>query len=41
MTSRYDYDKYDEDVRWVEERPASINASLLLSLCPKLPIFKR
>ncbi|XP_050737491.1 choline transporter-like 1 [Eriocheir sinensis] len=37
---RYDYDKYDEDVKWVDELRPSFNASMLLDLCPKLPIFQ-
>ncbi|MPC20615.1 CTL-like protein 1 [Portunus trituberculatus] len=38
---RYDYDKYDEDVRWMDDLPyPSVNASLLLNDCPKLPIFQ-
>ncbi|XP_063874718.1 choline transporter-like 1 isoform X2 [Scylla paramamosain] len=38
---RYDYDKYGEDVRWVDKLSyPSFNASLLLNDCPKLPIFQ-
>lgn len=38
---RYDYDKYEEDVTWVNEQRPSFNASMMLDLCPKLPIFQR
>ncbi|KAK4321495.1 hypothetical protein Pmani_007691 [Petrolisthes manimaculis] len=37
---RYDYDKYDEDVSWVDSDNPNINASLLLAKCPKLPIYQ-
>ncbi|KAG7166518.1 CTL-like protein 1-like [Homarus americanus] len=41
---RYDYDKYNEDVTWVESFNAlndpPLNVSLLLLMCPALPIFQ-